>query len=392
MEYEFVPQGTVAEGFESVREEFAAAARAEGGDYAGQLAVYADGEPVVDLWVGPEIDGESLTGVFSCGKGAAHLVVALLVQDGVLDLDERVAHYWPEFAAQGKQDVTLRQLISHRAGLAGVEGGLTLAEAADDRLIAERLAAQRPYWLPGAASGYHALTIGALLGEVVFRATGRTLQETYEQRVRAPHGIDLYLGLPESEEYRFLTTQPMRPTEEQRALMGLVELGPQRLASIAFNEVAPPGAAPAELSDYPNHRVFRAGGQASAGGVGNARGLARLYAAAVSGVAGGEPLLSADTVGLVGQIQSCGHDLVMGRQFSFALGFQAVAEAFPVLGQGSFGHSGAVGSLGLADPRAGFAYGYTRRRFAFPGGAAPENTRLLSVVHRAVREARGERR
>ncbi|GAA4991527.1 hypothetical protein GCM10025734_18970 [Kitasatospora paranensis] len=156
--------GSVGAGFEAVREEFAAVAADEGGDYAAQLVVHHGAERVVDLWTGPEFDGDTLTGVFSSTKGAAHLVVALLVQEGALDPDERVAAYWPEFAAQGKQDITLRDLLAHRAGVIGVDGGFSLEELADDRVLAERLAAERPRWRPGAAFGYHALVIGALTG------------------------------------------------------------------------------------------------------------------------------------------------------------------------------------------------------------------------------------
>jgi CubicO group peptidase (beta-lactamase class C family) len=108
--------GTVAAGYENIREEFAKVVTGERADYAGQLVVYVRGELVVDLWSGPEFTADTLTGVFSSTKGAAHLVVALLVQDGVLDPDQRVSHYWPEFAAEGKQDITLRELLSHRAG------------------------------------------------------------------------------------------------------------------------------------------------------------------------------------------------------------------------------------------------------------------------------------
>src|SRR3981081_1835317 len=148
MSYEHI-QGTVADGFEPVRAEFAAVAADEGGEYAAQLAAHVDGERVVDLWTGPEITAESLTGVFSSTKGAAHLVVALLVQDGVLDLDQRGSHYWPEFAAEGKGGITLRDLLAHRAGVVGAEDGFVAEELADDRIIAERLAPQKPYWTPG---------------------------------------------------------------------------------------------------------------------------------------------------------------------------------------------------------------------------------------------------
>ncbi|MEV5975866.1 serine hydrolase domain-containing protein [Streptomyces sp. NPDC052114] len=375
-------QGTVADGFEGVREEFTAVLAAEEPRYAGQLAAYVRGRKVVDLWVGPDTDGDTLYGVYSSTKGAAHLVVALLVQDGTLDLDREVAHYWPEFAAEGKGAVTLRELLAHRAGVVGADSGFSPEEAADDRAIAARLAAQRPYWRPGTTFGYHALSIGALTGEVVFRATGRTLQELYEERVRAPHGLDFFLGLPEELEGRFRSVLPMEPTPEQRALLASLPTGPHTLGSIAFNRNA---AEPTDLQSLPNSRLMRAKGQASAGGVASARGLAGMYAAAVTGIAGGEPLLKADTVAAFGQIQSAGHDLVARTHKVFAVGFQATSEAwYPCLGAGTIGHSGAGGSQAFADPRSGLAYGYARRRFAFPGGPAPENERLVRAVHDAA--------
>ncbi|MEV0052927.1 serine hydrolase domain-containing protein [Saccharopolyspora shandongensis] len=381
MSQESTPQGTVAAGFESVREEFAAVAAAEGGDYAAQLVAHLAGERVVDLWVGPEITGESLTGVFSSTKGAAYLVAALLVQDGVLDLDQKVSHYWPEFGAEGKQDVVLRDLLSHSVGIVGADAGLSLEEVADDRVIAERLAAQRPYWRPGTAFGYHALVIGALVGEVVRRATGETLQQHFEARVRAPHDLDFYLGLPEEQEPRFLTTLPMAPTAEQQAALVAGATGPESLNGIAMNRNHP---AAVDLQDLPNHRVVRAKGQASAGGVASARGLAGMYAAAISGIGGKAPLLKPDTAAAFAQIHSIGYDLVSRQHKAYGLGFSASVDTYPFLGQGSFGHGGAAGSQAIADPRSGLAYGYNRRRFAFPGGAAPENDRLLKAVHAAA--------
>lgn len=377
--------GTVAEGFEAVREEYAAVVAAERPDYEGQLCAYVHGRRVVDLWAGPagaDTDGSTLYGVFSSTKGAAHLVVALLVQDGTLELDREVAHYWPEFAAEGKGAVTLRELLAHRAGLIGLDAGFTRAELADDRIVAERLADGRPYWRPGAAFGYHALVIGALTGEVVRRVTGRTLQEVYEERVRAPYGLDFHLGLPEEHEPRFRTVQPMTPSPEEQAVLDAAPTGPHTLTSIAFNAHVPD---PMELEEHSNSRAVRAAGPASAGGVASARGLAGMYAAAVSEVDGQPPLLKPDTVAEVGQVHSIGFDLVMRAHKAYGLGFQATAENwYPFLGAGAFGHSGAGGTQAFADPRSGLAYGYTRRRMAFPGGAAPENARLVRAAHTAA--------
>jgi CubicO group peptidase (beta-lactamase class C family) len=376
-----IPQGTVAVGFESVREEFAAVAAHEGGDYAAQLCAYAAGEPVVDLWVGPEMSGDSLTGVFSCTKGAAYLVTATLVQERAVDLDRAVSHYWPEFGAEGKSAITVRELLAHRAGLVGADQGFLLEEIADDRLIAQRLAAQRPYWRPGTAFGYHALVIGALIGEVVRRVTGRSIQDLFEQRIRAPYDLDFYLGLPESQEPRFLTTLPMKPSAEQQALLDAAAAGRHSLTGIAFNMNHP--QAP-ELQTLPNHRVVRAKGPTSVGGVGSARGLAKMYASAIGTVDGKAPLLEPGTAEAFAQIQSVGYNVVTRMHGAFAVGFQASGNFYPMLGEGAFGHGGADGSQAFADPRSGLAYGYSRRRCAFPGGAAPENVRLIRAVHAAV--------
>ncbi|MFE5119293.1 serine hydrolase domain-containing protein [Streptomyces sp. NPDC056669] len=378
------PQGTVAEGFEPVRREFGAVAAAEGGDYAAQLVAYVDGERVVDLWTGPEITADSLTGVFSSTKGAAHLVVALLVQDGTLELDQRVSHYWPEFGVEGKQDITLRDVLSHRAGVVGADAGLLPEELADDRVIAERLASQAPYWRPGTAFGYHALVIGALTGEVVRRVTGRSIQELFEARVRSRHDLDFHLGLPEEHEPRFLTTLPMLPTPAQQAELDAEETGPLSLTGIAFNRNHPRMV---DLAELPNLRVVRAKGPSSFGGVASARGLAGMYAAAISELDGKAPLLKPDTAAAFAQIHSIGYDLVSRAHKAFGLGFQALCDIYPVLGAGAFGHGGAAGSQAFADPRTGLAYGYNRRRFAYPGGPAPENERLIRAVHEAATAA-----
>ncbi|NEB02504.1 serine hydrolase domain-containing protein [Streptomyces sp. SID13726] len=374
--------GTVADGFEAAREEFAAFVAGERPDYEGQLSAFVNGRQVVDLWAGEGAGPDSLHGVFSSTKGAAHLVVALLVQEGTLELDRKVTYYWPEFGAEGKGQLTLRDLLAHRAGVVGLDSGFTAQELTDDRAMAERLADQRPFWRPGTAFGYHALVIGALTGEIVRRATGRTLQEVYEERIRAPYGLDFHLGLPESLEPRYRPVQPMAPTAKQQALLDAVPTGPHTLASIAFNQQVPN---PGDLVGYANSRAVRAKGPASAGGVAAARGLAGMYAAAISEVAERPPLLKPDTIAEVGQIHSIGHDLVARAHKSYGLGFQATADMwYPFLGAGAFGHSGAGGSQAFADPRSGLAYGYTRRRMAFPGGAAPENERFVRAVHQAA--------
>jgi CubicO group peptidase (beta-lactamase class C family) len=369
--------GAVAPGFERVGEEFAAALAAEPHNEPGsQLAAYLGGRLVVDLAAGDGFPAEKLTGLYSVTKGAAHLVFALLVQDGVIDLDRRVADYWPDFTGDGKEDLAVRDLLAHGAGLIGLDRPMTMAEIADDQVLAGLLARQKPFWQPGRGYGYHAFVIGALTGEVARRAAGTSIQALFEERVRAPYGLDLYLGLPGDLEPRYEPVRPMNPTRAQAESAAAVPADPASLLAIAFNSNS-------ENKDFtldiPNTREVRAKGQASVGGVGNARGVAGMYAAALTGL-GGEPLLRPDTIAEFSTPHLTGPDLVTGALDAFGLGFERPATEFPALGPDAFGHCGVAGSLGLADPRSGLAYGYVRRRFAFPGGTAPENARLIQAL------------
>ncbi|MEW1691049.1 serine hydrolase domain-containing protein [Streptomyces sp. NPDC091265] len=371
-------RGTVAAGFEAVREEFAAVLAEEANEPGAQLAVHLDGRPVVDLWAGEGIEGDSLPAVFSSTKGAAHLVVALLVQDGTLELDRTVASYWPEFAAGGKDALTLRELLGHRSGLVGIEGGFNGADLADDRVIAATLAEQEPFWEPGKEYGYHALVIGALTGEVVRRVTGRSIQELYEERVRLPYGLDLHLGQPAHLEPRYVPVRPMNPTPEQAAELAAHPFEPGSLRAVAFNY-------PTDFVAWINDPSVRALGPASVGGVGSARALAGMYAAVISEVAGRAPLLTPEIRAEFARPGLTGVDRVTDETDHFGLGFERPQMYYPSLGEGAFGHCGAAGSQAFADPASGVAYGYTRRRFAVPGGAAPENERLVAAVLGAVR-------
>ncbi|WP_024756264.1 EstA family serine hydrolase [Streptomyces exfoliatus] len=377
--------GTVEPGFESVREVFADIAANEARDGGAQLAVHHRGRLVVDLWGGDGVDGDSLLGLYSSSKGVMALITALLVQEGTLDLDREVSSWWPEFAAEGKGEITLRQLLAHRSGVIGADGGLSAEELADDRLVAARLAGQRPFWEPDTGHGYHALVIGALVGEVVLRATGRTVQALYEERVRAPYGIDYYLGLPEELEPRFRTALPMLPTPAEQAFLAANPIAPDSLMAIAFNFHADP---PFDMVGYANSREVRERAPLSGGGIGTARGLSRMYAAIAGELDGRPPLLAPDTLAEVARIHSAGKDLVTGQENAFGLGFVPLATRYPSLSPAAVGHSGAPGSQAFADPATGLAYSYARRRFGFMAGpGAVENDRLIPAVVEAAAKA-----
>ncbi|MFI6225174.1 serine hydrolase domain-containing protein [Nocardia salmonicida] len=374
--------GTVADGYEQVRAEFAAVVAEENGESGAQLAAYVRGRQVVNLWAGPEVTGTTLTGLHSTSKGAAGLVMALLIQDGVLDIDRPVAHYWPRFAAAGKEQITVRDVMVHRSGIIGADGGFTVAELADEQIIAERLIAQRPWFAPGTVHGYGGFVMYAILGEVVRAITGNTVQESFEQRVRAPYSLDVYLGLPEELDHRYLPITPWQATPEMEAAFAANSPNPHGLAGISYNLNAR-GFTAADVMALPNDAKLRRLGQGSAGGVGSANGLAQMYAAAVTGIDGRPPLLTLDTIATMSTIHSAGTDLVRGAQAPYALGFEAKSLLHPFLGVHAFGHTGSAGSDGFADPHSGLTYGYTRRRAAFAFNA-PENARLSAAVHRAA--------
>ncbi|WP_194410435.1 serine hydrolase domain-containing protein [Microbacterium cremeum] len=334
-------------------------------DLSFQVAAFHDGVPVLDAWGGPHLGEDSVIVPYSVTKNTIGLAVGLLVERGELDLDERVAHYWPEFAAKGKFRVTVRQLLSHQAGLPQATPSLGWDELLDHHAAAERLAASRPFWHPGSAFGYHAITIGNLGDELVFRVTGRTLHDFYEHEIRRPHGIDFFLGLPAEHEHRRADVLPMIQPVSDTTAREYSALGPVVFASMAGD---------VDLGNSP--RSWRYGHPAGSG-TGTARGLARLMAAAVTGVEGAAPFLSADTVEQISQQQIRGYDEVLHQQDrAHAIVFQKPSQQLAFGGPRSFGHDGAAGALACVDPDTGLAFAWTIARGPWPGGADPRAVAL----------------
>ncbi len=362
----------IAPGFEPVAELFGRFLEQDP-DYSAQVAAYHRGVKVLDLSGGPHIRPDSVTGVFSCSKGMAGLVMALLVQDGQLDLDAEVVKYWPEFGAEGKSSVTVAQLLSHQAGLLGVEGGLTLHEVNNSELAAAKLAQLPALWKPGAAFGYHALTIGIFMEELCRRITGSTLQEIFEQRIRAVTGAHFYLGLPDSEEGRF---EPFRWAADP----SWPWVDPASHVGLAAN------AAVGDVLDLPNIREVRAAGLSSAAGVASAEGMARIYAAALTGLEGEPaipPLLTEETIRSVSAEQVFGIDRVFGETGCFGTVFMKSHTRMPFGSYRAFGHDGASASLGFADPVYELGFGYVPQT-AEPGGVGCRNFRLSSAVREVI--------
>lgn len=360
-------QGTVEDGFEPVRDAFVANFDRRG-ERGAAVAVYHHGRKVVDLWGGTK-DGDAQEDaapweagtaqvIRSATKGIAAVVPLLLHQRGQLDLDAPVGTYWPEFKAAGKERVLVRHLLSHRAGLPVLDTPLTPAEAVDGVSGPAALAAQAPAWEPGTDHGYHAQTYSWLLGELVRRATGRTIGTWIAEEISGPLGLDLWLGLPEAAQSRVGRLAPVETPPRPAAGLRVrpkqsvadAYADPRSLTSRAFAAISP---APDE-----NDPAYRAAELPASAGIATARSLARCYAALIGPVEGHSRLFAPATLTLARTEESAGPDRTLLVHTYFGLGFMRHGPASPLLGPGSFGHPGRGGALACADPETGLAFGY----------------------------------
>ncbi|MGE0304367.1 MAG: serine hydrolase domain-containing protein [Acidimicrobiia bacterium] len=343
-------------------------------DLSFQVAAYSGGELVLDAWGGPHLAGDSLIVPFSVSKNTIGFTMALLVQRGLLDLDVPVSHYWPEFVGGGKEAATVRQLLSHQVGLPEAVPTLRWDEMLAHHRAAERLAATVPWWRPGSAFGYHAATIGNLADELVYRVTGRSIHEFYEQEIRSVIGAEFHLGLPGNLDLRLARTLPMIPP--------LAEPAPPPFHPLRTVVLGPRQDDPIDLAN--DERSWRFGHPAVSA-TASARGIAMLFAGMVTGIDGRAPLLDSTTVATVGQQQVRGYDEVLDLpDRAHAIVFQKPSAQLAWGGARSFGHDGAAGALGCVDPDTGIAFGYTMARGVWPGGADPRAVRVARELGRLV--------
>jgi CubicO group peptidase (beta-lactamase class C family) len=367
---ETVIHGSVSEGFQPVREAFLRNF-ADHGELGASVAVYVDGEAKVDLWggvadptTGRPWERDTIGTVYSATKGIVAVVCNLLAQRGVLDLDAPVCTYWPEFAANGKQDITVRQIMSHSAGLPVVETKLSQAQVLETTAVADALATQAPKWAPGTKHGYHGLTYGWLLGEIVRRVTGRSMGQHLGTEIAGPLSADFYLGLSASEESRVAPLVEAPPPDlsavdnpelkEFLARLGEAMADPNSLYSLMASTN---GALPAPSAEVWNGRDVHAAELGGAGGIGNGAGMARIYAACVSEV-DGVRLLTDETVKDATRELVSGLDEVLFQQNRWGTGFVLPCLTLAGVSPASFGHAGAGGAVGFGDPvhRVGFGY------------------------------------
>ena len=374
--------GVVEPGWGGVADAFAANF-AERGEVGGAVCVYADGRKVVDLWggVADPASGrpwaeDTIVMVFSSTKGVTAIGANLAIERGLLDPDATVASYWPEFAAAGKEAITVRQVLSHQAGLPLVEGDFTLDEALSWDPVVTALAAQAPEWEPGTQHGYHMRTYGWLVGELLRRTTGRSPGTFLREEVTGPLGVDFWVGLPASEEPRVATLMPPA-TSLKEALAGF---GDSLLLARVFSN-------PGDHFDYDdmwNTRALRACELPSSNGLGDARGLARLYAACIGDGVEGRRVLSPATVAAATEEHVRGSDAVIMVESCFGLGFMLGPSFGAANPATAFGHAGAGGSLAFADPDTGVAFGYVMNDLRFDPTGDPRSETLVRATMAAA--------
>ncbi len=375
-------EGSCHRRFAAVREAFWGNFR-ERGEVGGAVCVLVGGRVVVDLWGGWADPGrahrwqpDTLVNMFSVGKGLVAACAARLAGQGRLDVDAAVASCWPEFGSAGKGEITIRQLLSHQAGLPAIRRRLPPGSMLDWPVMTAALAAQEPWWEPGTGHGYHVNTFGFLAGEVIRRLTGRTAGTLLREEIAGPLGADVHIGLPASQHTRVAPVPWPEPPEETEPA-GL-ELEPARL--MKYNAYFNPGGLSG--AGVINSPAWRAAEVPSANAHGTARGVARIYAAlAAGGTLDGTAIADAAALAAATAEQVYGQDLVLDRPSRFGLGFQLTHPERPLgPGQAAFGHFGAGGSLGFCDPESGIAFGYVMNQMG-PRWQNPRTRALIDAVY-----------
>ncbi len=372
-------QGDCDPRFGAVRDAFAAN-WTDHGEVGASLCVIVGGKTVVDLW-GGHADAEAtrswerdtIANVYSSTKGIAAAAAAMLVDRGELDVERPVVDYWPEFGQAGKSEIKVRHLLTHEAGLAGVDEELPDGTVLDWDYMIGVLERQAPMWTPGEGMGYHAISYGWLVGEVIRRIDGRTCGEFVRDEIAGPLGIDFYIGLPESEDSR---TADLLPAP------GAGPIGVSAQDTLAARAL---GLAAPRLAGTVNSREWRAAELPAANGHGNGRSMATIYAALSQG---GGDLLSKDAIEACGPTEHAAReDMVLGFLVRRSLGFiLSTAGGRYEWGPNprTFGHSGAGGSIGFADPDAEIGFGYVMNQMSAGLGADPRWKPMIDAVYASL--------
>jgi CubicO group peptidase (beta-lactamase class C family) len=368
--------------FGAVRDEFGRNF-ADRGECGAAVCVSVDGAVVADLWGGWADSGhrvpwsaDTLVNVFSVGKGLLAVCAARLAGRGLLDPDALVTRYWPEFGAAGKDGITVRQVLSHQAGLPALRAHLPAGSGLDWQLMTSLLAAEEPWWRPGSGHGYHVNTFGYLAGELVRRVSGLSAGQYLRRELAGPLGADVHIGLAAADHVRVAEFRWPLPAFEGTAGQSDPVPGQKMSQNAYFN--------PPDFSGLGvvNTAAWRSAQVPSANAHATAAGIARIYAAlADGGVLAGVRVVSGAALAAATQEQVYGEDLVLGRPSRFGLGFQ-LTHAERQLGNGPrcFGHFGAGGAVGFCDPDARLAFGYVTSQMG-PRWRNPRNKALIDASY-----------
>ncbi len=380
-----IVRGTCDSRFKGVADEFVRNFD-ERGELGASVCARLDGETVVDLWGGiaegdTPWEEDTLSIIFSCTKGAVATCAHVLASRGELDIFAPVAEYWPEFARKGKEDATVKMMLDHSVGLPVCRTQVKAGGMTDWDYMVELLADHEPFWKPGIRNGYHMINFGWTVGELVRRVSGRSLGTFFREEIAEPLGIEFWIGMPEECESRVAPIVPWMPQPGaalgpfQQALIG----DPQSIQALSLLNTG---------GFNPNGREYHAAEIGGAGGLSNARGLAGLYAPlACGGSLGPVKLVDRSTLSRMGQISAAtNEDATLLIPSRFALGYMKSMDNrrrhkgdrdSAVLSAPAFGHVGAGGSIGFADPEAGLSFGYSMNKM---GQGILLNERGQSVV------------
>jgi CubicO group peptidase (beta-lactamase class C family) len=392
-----VIQGHCDDRFSAVADEFERNLH-ERGELGASFCATVGGESVVDLWGGhadPERtcpwEKETTTVVMSSTKGATALAAHLLATIGEVDFDAPVATYWPEFAANGKDGVLVRHLLSHQAGVPALREPLPAGGFYDWELVTSRLATEAPFWEPGTRYGYHALTFGFLVGEVLRRVTGRTVGQLIAEEIAGPLGIDLAVGVPDD---RVATVAPLVPPP----MPGPDDAIPAFYVQAMTDPTSVPALVLGNTGGYMDPGTWNEPAALraeipAAGGVSNARGLAGMYRAIVHDRAVGRFTLQPEDVARMSSVQSAGmSDAVLSSPGRWTLGFTKAAatpsgarpEAVISVSDEAFGHTGNGGSYGFADPGCDASFAYVMNQMSMAMGLSPTGQALADAFYRSI--------
>lgn len=379
--------------FERVREAFANDF-AEHNEVGAAVAVTVGGVPVVDLWAGWNDPAQTrpwhrdtIVNVWSVGKAVSSLCLLRLVERGLVDLDEPVAKYWPEFAQAGKARVPVRYLLTHRSGLPAIRKPLPPgANVLSWDTVVEALAEQEPWWEPGSAFGYHVNTMGFLLGEVIRRVDGRSIGTVIREELAEALGIDFLCGFGPEEDRRVADWIPYQAATGEESQRPWLEVDPAKVEGVQLARLLAYRNPPPHPDGGTNSRMWRAAEFPSTNPHSNARAIARVFGGLASGgTIDGKPLLDAKLIAQARTTESDGDDLVLGRPNRFGLGFQLTIPGVRPLGPGAhtFGHYGNGGILGFADPDAQVGFGYVCNRSG-RSWRDPRNIALVDAVYASL--------